>query len=112
MQNAPIGAFCNTFDLNYATIGLEKQFVFFCEWPYYTGFTVYVLSWHMDDSAMLNHFILKQLHLKCLILFFMFLISISQYSSFEESWPGPEVYNYFSYSSQCSIKAILLLINR
>ena len=29
MQNAPLGAFCNTFDLHKAIIGLEKQFSFF-----------------------------------------------------------------------------------
>ena len=29
MQNAPLGAFCNTFDLHKAIIGLENQFVAF-----------------------------------------------------------------------------------
>ena len=29
MQNAPLGAFCNTFDLHLAIIGLEKQFLVF-----------------------------------------------------------------------------------
>ena len=28
-QNAPCGAFCNTFDLHQAIIGLEKQFLVF-----------------------------------------------------------------------------------
>ena len=26
LQNAPLGAFCNAFDLHYATIGLDNQF--------------------------------------------------------------------------------------
>ena len=29
LQNAPLGAFCNTFDLHYAIVGLENQFVVF-----------------------------------------------------------------------------------
>ena len=29
LQNAPLGAFCNTFDLHSAIIGLEKQFSVF-----------------------------------------------------------------------------------
>ena len=29
MQNAPLGAFCNTFDLHYAIIGLENHFSVF-----------------------------------------------------------------------------------
>ena len=29
MQNAPLGAFCNTFDLHLAIIGLENQFAVF-----------------------------------------------------------------------------------
>ena len=29
LQNAPLGAFCNTFDQHYAIIGLEKQFAVF-----------------------------------------------------------------------------------
>ena len=29
LQNAPLGAFCNTFDLHSAIIGLENQFVVF-----------------------------------------------------------------------------------
>ena len=39
-----LGAFCNTFDLHYAIIGLEKinnSLSFFSEWPLKTGFTVY-----------------------------------------------------------------------
>ena len=28
-QNAPIGAFCNTFELHLALIGFEKQFLVF-----------------------------------------------------------------------------------
>ena len=31
---------CNTFDLYYAIIGLENQFLHFLEWSFYTGFTV------------------------------------------------------------------------
>ena len=45
LQNAPslMGAFCNTFDLHCAIIGLEKtnNFLYFFEWPLKTGFTVY-----------------------------------------------------------------------
>ena len=29
MQNAPLGAFCNTFDMHLAIIGLENQFAVF-----------------------------------------------------------------------------------
>ena len=38
-----LGAFCNTFDLKYAIISLEKSnnFLSFVEWPLKTGFTVY-----------------------------------------------------------------------
>ena len=37
-----LGAFCNTYDLHQAIIGLETQFlVFFFEWPLKTGFTVF-----------------------------------------------------------------------
>ena len=38
------GAFCNTFDLHFAIIGLEKQnnFLSFFEWPLKTGSTVYI----------------------------------------------------------------------
>ena len=36
LQNAPFGAFCNTFDLHKAIIGLESQ----VEWPLKTDFTV------------------------------------------------------------------------
>ena len=35
-----LGAFCNTFDLHYAIIGLENQFRSFFEWLLKTGFTV------------------------------------------------------------------------
>ena len=42
MQNAPKGAFCNTFDFHSATINFViKIFVFsIFECPFYTGFTV------------------------------------------------------------------------
>ena len=38
-----LGAFCNTFDLQYAIIGLDKtnNFLPFVEWPLKAGFTVY-----------------------------------------------------------------------
>ena len=37
-----LGAFCNTFVLHYAIIGLEKNnFLSFFEWPLKTDFTVY-----------------------------------------------------------------------
>ena len=37
-----LGAFCNTFDLHYPIIGLEKTTTFFSfvEWPLKSGFTV------------------------------------------------------------------------
>ena len=37
-----LGAFCNTFDLYLAIIGLEKQVLVFFGWPLKTGFTVFV----------------------------------------------------------------------
>ena len=37
MQNAPLGAFCNTFDQHQAIIGL------LFEWPFKTGSTVFNL---------------------------------------------------------------------
>ena len=40
IEECSLGAFCNTFDLHYAIIGLE--FFFFFEWPLKTGFTVYI----------------------------------------------------------------------
>ena len=42
MQNAlaSLGAFCNTFDLHQAIIGIENQFDLLFEWPFKTGFTV------------------------------------------------------------------------
>ena len=41
LQNAPHGAFCNTFDLHLVIIGLEKQFLVFCLSGYLkTGFAV------------------------------------------------------------------------
>ena len=38
-----LGAFCNTFDMHHANIGLDKtnNFMPFVEWPLKTGFTVY-----------------------------------------------------------------------
>ena len=38
-----LGAFCNTFDLHYAIISLDKtnNFMSFIEWPLKAGFTVY-----------------------------------------------------------------------
>ena len=43
MQVESIGAFCNTFDLHYAIIGIGKtnNFLSFVEWPLKTDFTVY-----------------------------------------------------------------------
>ena len=38
LQNAPLGAFCNTVALHKAIISLENQFLVFFEWPFYTGF--------------------------------------------------------------------------
>ena len=37
-----LGAFCNTFDLHYVIIGLDKtnNFLSFVEWPLKTGLTV------------------------------------------------------------------------
>ena len=36
-----LGAFCNTFNLCYAIIGLENQFLVFFEWLLKKGFIVY-----------------------------------------------------------------------
>ena len=41
MQNAPRGAFYNTFDLHLATICHEDLFLSFFEWPLKTGFTLF-----------------------------------------------------------------------
>ena len=35
MKNAPLGAFCNTFDLHKAKIGLENQFLVFLSWSFH-----------------------------------------------------------------------------
>ena len=43
MQN-PLGAFCNTFDLHKAIIGLENKFRVLFEWPLKTCFTVQIQS--------------------------------------------------------------------
>ena len=40
LQNAALGAFCNTFHGHYAIIGIENQFSSSWEWSFYTGFTV------------------------------------------------------------------------
>ena len=41
LQNAPLGAFCNTYDLHLAMIGIETQiFDVIFEWSLKTGFTV------------------------------------------------------------------------
>ena len=43
LRNAPIGALCNTFDLQWAIITyvtLKNSFMSFWVWPFYTGFTV------------------------------------------------------------------------
>ena len=39
-----IGAFCYTFDLHYAIIGLKTIFGLLFEWPLKTGFTVVCLT--------------------------------------------------------------------
>ena len=43
MQVQSIAEFCNTLDLHYGIIGLDKtiNFLSFVEWPLKTGFTVY-----------------------------------------------------------------------
>ena len=41
LQNAPIGAFYNTFDLHKATIVIETHFSVLFEWQLKTGFTVH-----------------------------------------------------------------------
>ena len=40
LQNAPKGAFCNTFYLQYATICHSGLCSVYFEWQFYTGFTV------------------------------------------------------------------------
>ena len=43
LKNAPLGAFCNTFDLLSEIICIENQFLCsFYEWPLKTGFTVVI----------------------------------------------------------------------
>ena len=62
MQNAPRGAFCNTFDLQrehsailstfYRLPVVIKTFVLsIFEWPYYTGFTVYLTLYMLVTSV-------------------------------------------------------------
>ena len=41
LQNAPFGAFCNTFDLHKAIIGPENQFSVFLRVAVYTDSTLY-----------------------------------------------------------------------
>ena len=43
LQIAPIGAFCHTFELHQAIIGLENEnkFSVFLEGLFYTGFTIH-----------------------------------------------------------------------
>ena len=43
MQNAPKGAFCNTFDLHLATSCHKDLCLSIFKWPFYTGFTVWFL---------------------------------------------------------------------
>ena len=52
MQNAPLGAFCNTFDLHYAIIGLENQFSVFWEW-------LFLFVW-FDSLPHINNLSVKQ----------------------------------------------------
>ena len=40
LQDAPMGAFCNAFDLHQATSLLLRSFLAIFEWSFYTGFTV------------------------------------------------------------------------
>ena len=49
----PTGAFCNTFGLHLAMIGLETIFLSFLECPFYTGFTVQISDFqsvYVDNS--------------------------------------------------------------
>ena len=55
MQNAPLGAFCNTFDLQKAIIGLKKQFWYSFEWPLKAGFTVFKTLFPTVLTLQLSH---------------------------------------------------------
>ena len=58
IEECSLGAFCNTFDLHYAIIGLENQFwSSFSEWPLKTGFTVNTpinRRYYMNAHVLLN----------------------------------------------------------
>ena len=68
LQNAPLGAFCNTFDLHYALIGLENQFLvflrvavlprFYCTLNIQTPFTPQFFSSLFSSSLFIHFFTL------------------------------------------------------
>ena len=45
LQYAPVGAFCNTFDLHKAMIGLKTNFGLHFEWPLKTGLQYFIFFW-------------------------------------------------------------------
>ena len=49
LQNAPLGAFCNTFDLHLAIISLENQFLVF-ESGHFTQVLLYVIVSIINQS--------------------------------------------------------------
>ena len=77
LQNAPRGAFCNTFGLHYATICHYKIFVLsFFEWPFYTGLTVYILMYYTKFGVGYKH--------NCML--YKLLYSIVLYCNIDKNW--------------------------
>ena len=48
LQNAPKGAFCDTFDLHCLPFVIKIFVLSIFEWPFYTGFTVSTKVLYMD----------------------------------------------------------------
>ena len=66
LQNAPLGALCNTVDLHYAIIGLENQFWSYESGHFSTGLTV---NTHRLISLTQSHVFPTFSRLKIIILF-------------------------------------------
>ena len=73
-----MGAFCNTFDLHSAIIGLEMNFGILFEWPLKTGFTVICLTvlesfFKLISSYLLSIYLTHSLLSLCLLLYMLTL---------------------------------------
>ena len=56
LQNAPLGAFCNTFDLHKVIIGLENQFWFFLRVAVLHRF-YYSLPWVVIEGEVCHFYV-------------------------------------------------------